>query len=133
MTRRTILLALLAASRAAAGQTASRRFPQPVRVGDLLGRDVLQPEESQPVLGRVEAIVRKGEEVAVVMSFGGVLGFATRPIAVPVDAMAVLGQFMAVIDVSPEALKSFPTFDPAGWTRLGDGETIKVGLVRPFH
>jgi hypothetical protein len=29
------------------------RFPQPVRVGDLLNRDVLQPVESQNVIGMI--------------------------------------------------------------------------------
>jgi hypothetical protein len=33
--------------------SAAMRFPQPVRVGDLLGREVLQPVESQNVLGTV--------------------------------------------------------------------------------
>ncbi len=37
------------------------RFPQPVRVGDLAGRLLLQPEESQPVLGRVTGLVRRGD------------------------------------------------------------------------
>ena len=36
---------------------AARRFPQPVRVGDLLGRDVLQPIEAQPVLGHQVAVL----------------------------------------------------------------------------
>ena len=30
-------------------------LPEPVRVGDLLGREVLRPVESQDVLGRVAA------------------------------------------------------------------------------
>src|SRR5215469_7111364 len=34
-------------------ESAAMRFPQPVRVGDLLGREVLRPVESQDVLGRV--------------------------------------------------------------------------------
>ena len=44
-------------------ESAAMRFPQPVRVGDLIGREVLRPVESQDVLGRVRgsfAIVMAG-------------------------------------------------------------------------
>ena len=34
-------------------ESTAMRFPQPVRVGDLLGREVLRPVESQDILGRV--------------------------------------------------------------------------------
>ena len=43
-----------------ATQTA-KRFPMPVRVGEMIGQDVLQPTESQPVLGRVEQVRRNGD------------------------------------------------------------------------
>jgi hypothetical protein len=39
-------------------ESAARRFPQPVRAGDLVGRDVLQPIPSQARLGRVLRITR---------------------------------------------------------------------------
>jgi len=74
-------------------ESAAMRFPQPVRVGDLLGREVLRPVESQEVLGRVRRVVRdQNGQIMVVVDFGGFLGFGTRPIAVPVDAMVLLGQ-----------------------------------------
>ena len=38
-------------------EAAARRFPQPVRVGDLIDRSVLQPLESRPLLGRVAQVV----------------------------------------------------------------------------
>jgi hypothetical protein len=41
-------------------ESAAMRFPQPVRVGDLLGREVLRPVASQDVLGRVRRLVRDG-------------------------------------------------------------------------
>lgn len=36
-------------------ESAAMRFPQPVRVGDLLGRQVLRPVESQDVLAGLAA------------------------------------------------------------------------------
>ena len=111
------------------------RFPQPVRVGDLLGREVLRPVESQDVLGRVRRLVRDGNgQIMVVVDFGGFLGFGTRPIAVPVDAMVLLGQDMEIVAFTPKQLRQFPTFSPSGATDVADvadDTIIKVGLAKP--
>jgi len=114
--------------------SAAMRFPQPVRVGDLLHRDVLQPVESQDVLGTVRQVVRDSEgTIMVVIDFGGFLGFWTRPIAVPVDAMVLLGQDMEVVAYTPQQLQEFPTFAPSGSSPLPDDTVIKVGLAKPSH
>ena len=109
-------------------QSAAMRFPQPVRVGDLLGRDVLRPVESQDILGRVRRLVRDGkDQIMVVIDFGGFLGFGSRQIAVPVDAMVLLGPDMEIVAFTPDQLKQFPTFSPAGTTPVADDTIIKVG------
>ena len=115
-------------------ESAAMRFPQPVRVGDLLGRDVLRPVESQEVLGRVRRLVRdRNGQIMVVVDFGGLLGFGSRPIAVPVDAMVLLGQDMEIVAFTPEQLRQFPTFSPSGAADLADDTIIKVGLAKPSH
>ena len=115
-------------------EKAADRFPQPVVVGSLLRRTVLQPEESKPVLGHVADIVRaKDGSLDAVVNYGGFLGFYTRPIAVPVDAMALLGEYMEILDFTPEQLKGFPTFDPVGTTPVPRSETIRVALAKPAH
>jgi hypothetical protein len=115
-------------------ESAAMRFPQPVRVGDLLGREVLRPVESQDVLGRVRRLVRDGNgQVLVVVDFGGFLGFGTRPIAVPVDAMVLVGQDMEIVAYTPEQLRQFPTFSSSGTTDVADDTIIKVGLAKPSH
>ena len=59
--------------------SAAMRFPQPVRVGDLLGREVLRPVESQDVLGRVRRVVRdRNGQIMVVINFGGSASAAVR-------------------------------------------------------
>ena len=114
--------------------SAAMRFPQPVRVGDLLGRQVLRPVESQDVLGRVRRVVRDGDgQIMVVVDFGGFLGFGSRPIAVPVDAMVLLGQDMEIVAFTPEQLRQFPTFSPSGTTDVADDAIIRVGLAKPSH
>ena len=115
-------------------QSAAMRFPQPVRVSDLWGRDVLQPVESQCVLGRVRALVHDAQgRVLVVVKFGGFLGFGSRPIAVPVDAMVMLGQDMEIVAFTPKQLRQFPTFSPTGTTPIDGDALIKVGLAKPSH
>ncbi len=113
---------------------AARRFPQQVRVGDLLHRDVLQPVESQNVLGSVRSVVRDGAGgLEVVVNFGGVLGFGARPIAVPVDAMALVGDVMEIVAFTPKELRAFPTFSPDGTVALAPDAVIRVGLAKPSH
>lgn len=115
-------------------ERAAARFPQPVRVGDLLGKEVLRPVEAQNVLGRVAAIVRRLDgAVLIVVRLGGVLGLGARPVAVPVEATALLGPYLAVMDLSPGQLRALPTYDGAGAQTLPADETIRVGLTRPFH
>lgn len=115
-------------------ESAVMRFPQPVRVGDLLHREVLRPVEAQDVLGRVREVVRDSSgRVLVVMNVGGFLGFGSRPIAVPVDAMVLLGQDMEVVAFTPKQLRGFPTFVPSGTTPISDDTVIKVGLAKPSH
>ena len=115
-------------------ESAAKRFPQPVRVGDLLNRPVLEPIESMPTLGRVHSIVRQADgTIAVVIDYGGFLGFYTRQIAVPVNGMVLLGEVMEVIDFDTDQLRKFPTFNPAGTKIVLPDTIIRVGLGRPSH
>ena len=113
---------------------AARRFPQPVRVGDLINRTVLQPLESRPVLGRVAQVIRisNGKE-EIVMRYGGFLGFGGRYIAVPIEAMALLGNELEVLDYTPAQLNAFPTYTGAGKAPLAADDVIRMGLARPSH
>jgi hypothetical protein len=126
---------------------AARRFPQPVRVGDLTSRLLLQPEESQPVLGRVTGLVRRGDgAVAVVVRLDGALGlgwlglqridwsgFGPRLVAVPVEAVALLGEHVALMGLTPEGLHALPTVTSDSAAAIPPDATIRVGIVRPFH
>jgi hypothetical protein len=115
-------------------ERAARRFPQPIRVGDLINRQVLQPTEAQHVLGRVAAIRWRGDGgIEMIVRLGGVLGIGARPIAVPIEAVALLGEYVAVMDFTPQQLQTFPTASEASVIPLAPEEVIRVGLVKPFH
>jgi hypothetical protein len=112
---------------------AAKRFPQPVRVGDLIHRTVLQPAESRPVLGSVVRVIRLDDgSQAIVIRYGGVWGFGSRDIAVPLDAMVLLGAELEVLDLTPDQLNALPSYNGAGRT-LGADEIIHMGLAHPSH
>ncbi len=113
---------------------AARRHPQPVRVGDLIDRPVLQPLESRPVLGHVVGVVRQNDgTLRIVMRMGGWLGFGGRSIAVPADAMVLLGSELEVLDYTPAQLRRFQTYDGTACTGVGRDEFIRLGLAHPSH
>ncbi len=122
-------------------QHAARRFPQPIAAGELVGRIVLQPLESQTILGRVTAVVRLREGgVAAVVRYGATLGIdgsalelGGRLIAVPLDAMTLLGKRMEIVDFTPGQLQAFPTFDPASAAAVPAETVLMVGLSKPSH
>lgn len=114
---------------------AAKRFPQRVRVGDLIHRRVLQPIESRPVLGQVEEVIRTPDGmVAIVVKYGGFLGFGGRLIAVPADGIVLLGNELEILDFSPQQLDAFPTFQGTGGSStLADNDDIRLGLAHPSH
>jgi hypothetical protein len=112
---------------------AAKRFPQPVRVGDLMHRTVLQPTESRPVLGRVVMVIRLDDGTqAIVMQYGGLWGLGARNIAVPTDAMVLLGNELEVLDLTPDQLRGLPTYNGAG-RMLDANAIIHMGLAHPSH
>ncbi len=114
--------------------SAAMRFPQPVRVGDLLHRDVIEPVESQNYVGKVEQVVSASNgSLAVVITVGGFLGFGSRSVSVPVDALVLLGNVVEVDAFTPAQLRQLPIFSPRGTVPLAPDAIIKVGLAKPSH
>jgi hypothetical protein len=145
MSLRSVILAALILSPAVAwadapasgpslAERAARRFPQPVRVGDLIGRQVLEPVPAQHVLGRIAEIRRNAAGgIDVAIRTGGFLGFRTRLVEVPVEAVALLGEHLALLDLTPDQLRDRPSVAEPRGTAIGSEERIRVGLTKPFH
>lgn len=121
---------------------AAQAFPQSVRVGDLVGRPLLQPLESQPVLGHVTGLARPaGSELGVVVRLDGGpirpwlhwLGVGDRRVLVPAAGVALLGEYVALTGYTPEQLDALPDYSEGKAGAVDANETIRVALVGPFH
>ncbi len=112
------------------------RFPQPVRVGDLIGRAVIAPEESQNLIGHVRQLFRNRDgDLQLVMTYGGYFGSAvgSRLVCVPVDDLALTGVMIQAKDIDAGELAKLPTCDGKGETPLAVNEMVKVNLAKPAH
>ena len=113
---------------------AAMRFPQPVVVGTLVGRRLIEPEESQPVLGHVRGLVHnKDGDDQLVVETGGHLGIGTRLVVVDADSVALLGKQVALIDVNPDDFGKLPTYRSGSLPLVDPRGMIRLGVVKPFH
>lgn len=112
-------------------EKAARRFPQPVRVADLVGRHLIEANEAQAKLGRVAGVVRRPDGgVDLRVSTGGWFR-PTRTVSVPTEAVGLLGEHVALLDLAPAELAALP--DAETGEAIPASETIRVGLTKPFH
>ena len=110
---------------------AAARFPQPVRVGDLIGRQVLEDRPNQQVLGRIQAVSRDLEGgVRILVGRTGWLGRDAGQVAVPVESMALLGQFVVLKDVPADRFAALPADTRLPGPLLDAAATIRMGLAR---
>jgi PRC-barrel domain len=105
------------------------RFPQPMRVGDLIGLPIL--DDSSCTLGHVREVVRTPDDkIELVVSYGGFFGWGARPVAVPIEVVGIQGRELASLDMSRSEYAAAPSWRNAGAQRLPDDATIKIALAR---
>jgi hypothetical protein len=113
---------------------AAKRFAQPVRVGSLIDRAVLEPVESRALLGHVLRVVRLSDgTIDIVMRYGGFLGWGGRTIGVPIDAVALLGGELVMVGYTAPQLDGLPKFEAVNAVSIPAGALIPIGLTRPSH
>jgi hypothetical protein len=56
----------------------------------------------------------------------------SHKIAVPLDAMVLLGSELEVLDFTPQQLEHFPIYTGSG-TVIGADQIIHMGLAHPSH
>ena len=116
----------------------ARRFPQPVRVGDLIGLPVLDDQDS--TIGYVREVVRTpAGKIQLVVPYGHWFGWVRaggpfdwdrRPVGVPIETVAILARQLDALEMSREDFDKAPTFEAGQNTVLGPDESIKIALGR---
>ncbi|HMK80325.1 MAG TPA: PRC-barrel domain-containing protein [Xanthobacteraceae bacterium] len=111
----------------------ARRYPQPVKVGFLIGLPVLDAQKS--TYGYVSAVVRTAEgKILLVVPYRGWLGWAPtdwgrRNVAVPIEKVAIQGRQIAALDFAPEDFAAAAAYAGEG-TALPAAETIRIAVSR---
>jgi PRC-barrel domain len=110
-------------------QRMQARYPQPVRVGDLIGLPLLDGQAR--TLGYVREVVRtKEDKIELIIDFDGFLGWRSRPIAVPLEVVGIAGRQLSSLDMPRSAYASAPTWRNAGAQALPADAMIKIALSR---
>jgi hypothetical protein len=112
-----------------AEQRMQARYPQPVRVGDLIGLPVL--DDSARTLGYVREIVRTNEnKIELIVDYRGFLDWRSRPVAVPLEVVGIAGRRISSLDLPRNAYASAPTWQNASAQTLPADSMIRIALSR---
>ena len=106
-----------------------KRFPQPARVGDLIGLPVLDLNSS--TLGYVRQIVHTAAgQIEFIVSYSRWWGWWGRPVAVPLEKLGIEGRQLVSVDMPPSDYAAAPTWHNTGATPLPVDATVRVALAR---
>ena len=110
-------------------QKMNRRFPQPVRVGDLLGLPILDYDDR--TLGQVTQVVRSaaGKNVLVVRT-GSWFGRDSRMVPVPIETVAILGRQIALLDITRKDFLESSPWSGAGDSPIDPNQSIRIAITR---
>lgn len=119
-------------------QLMNRRFPQPVRVGFLVGLPVLDWNDS--TIGYIQQVVRTPEgKIQLIVPYnswfgfvrnGGVLDRWRRPVAVPIETVAILARQVDALEMSRDDFDEAPTFQASTATPLPADDQIRIAITR---
>ncbi|QFR34499.1 hypothetical protein GBB76_16015 [Ancylobacter sp. TS-1] len=110
-------------------QRMERRFPQKVRVGDLIGLPMQDYDDR--VLGYVKQVVRTPDgHIVLVMPFGGWFGYGGRPVGVPIETVAILARHLNVLDLPREDFPKLPTWKDGEGTPIPPDDIIRIAISR---
>jgi hypothetical protein len=114
-------------------QRMQRRYPQPVKVGFLIGLPVLDDDDR--TYGYIREVVRSAEgKISLVVPYRDWLGWAPldwgrKAVAVPLETVAILARQVAALDFPRESFAAAPAYT-GGATALPADETIRIAIYR---
>ena len=108
-----------------------RRFPQPVRVGDLIGLPLLDWDDS--TIGYVRHVVRTPEgKIQLIVNQGRLFGWGGRLVQVPIEAVAILARQLDLLDISVEEFRAAPAWSAATTQPIPSDDMIKIATLAPL-
>jgi hypothetical protein len=110
-------------------QRMQARYPQPVRVGDLIGLPVL--DDGARTLGYVREVVRTNDnKIELIVDYDVFFGWHTRPVAVPLEVVGIAGRQISSLDMPRREYATAPTWRDAGAQTLPADAMIRIALSR---
>ncbi|MFG1304770.1 PRC-barrel domain-containing protein [Xanthobacter autotrophicus] len=105
------------------------RFPQKVRVADLVGLPVQDHDDR--ILGYVTDVARAHEgRIVLVMPEGGWFGRGGRPVGLPIETVAILARHLNLLDIPREDVPALPTWTAADGRSIDRSEIIRIAIGR---
>ena len=107
----------------------ARRFPQKVKVSDLVGLPML--DDDDVTLGHVQQVVRSPEgKIKLIVGYSRWFGWFGRPVAVPIEAVAILAKQIASIEMPPAEYQKAPTWMAGADRAIPGDEIIRIAVTR---
>jgi hypothetical protein len=111
-----------------------KRFPHPVRVGDLIGLPVLDDDDS--TIGFVRDVARTAEgKTVLIVPYSAWFGWARtawgkRPVAVPIETVVILARQINAVDMPRGDFDEAETWEAAQGKIVPVEEKTLIGLGR---
>jgi hypothetical protein len=106
-----------------------RRFPQPVKVGFLIGLPLLDWDDS--TIGYVRHVVRTPEgKIQLIVNRGRLFGWGGPLVQVPIEAVAILARQIDLLDISREEFRATPVWSAAATQPIPPDEMITIAITR---
>ena len=110
-------------------QRMSKRFPQPVRVGDLIGLPVTDLRSS--TIGYVREVARTPQgDIELIVSYSPWWGWFGHPVAVPIEAVGIEGRQIVSMDMSSQEYANTASWARTNETILPEDATVSIPLSR---
>jgi hypothetical protein len=112
-------------------QRMQSRFPQPVRVGDLIGYPLF--DDQARTLGRIRAVVRTNtDKIELIVDYGGLFGMSwgSHLVAVPLEVVGIAGRHVSSLDMPDSEFAIAPTWQDGDAQRLPADTVIRIALAR---
>jgi PRC-barrel domain len=110
-------------------QKMRRRFPQPVKAGDLIGLPVLDWDDV--TIGHVRHVVRTpAGKIQLIVTYGGFFGWGQRLVPVPIEVVAILGRQLAALDMSRAEFDKAPAWSSPQTVPIPPTEMIQIAITR---